>query len=155
MFRRLVSLAGFVLGSVLAAGACSPVFWQGFAEGMAAAETTRGAPTMPAGRLSVFGGPDHQTYLGCLSCSRYDASSVFNQYGEFGNKYSMTSIANKYGDFGSKYNVFSACNPYASDPPIVVTDDGHAVGRLTLNKYAADRIASPEIVRWLVAVCAD
>ena len=45
------------------------------------------------------------------------------------------SIWNKASQFGSTFSQYSACNPYASDPPVIVEEDGTYLGRLTLNRF--------------------
>jgi hypothetical protein len=107
---------------------------------------------LPPGKIMLFGGADHRTYLGCLSCSQYDAESVFNSYGTHGSKYSTESILNAYSEFGSKYSTESACNPYATDPPVIVDSAGQYYGRLTLNAYRPDG-PNPRLRAWLAGVC--
>lgn len=89
--------------------------------------------------LLLFGGESHKTFLGCLNCNRYSSSSVCNAYGSHGSKYNADSIWNKYGAFGSKYSAQSPWNKYATDPPVVVDDDGNFYGYLTSNRYEAKR----------------
>lgn len=134
-------------------GGCSAAAWQAVAEGLAQTAAMTGPAS--TGKLLVFGGPNNKTFLGCLSCGQYDTDSLLNQYGSFGSAYSSSSIANRFSQFGSKYSPYSACNAYASDPPIVVTSEGQAVGRLTVNTYNPNRIKSPAVLQWLAALCAD
>jgi hypothetical protein len=138
----------FVVLILAGLGGCSPAFWQGMSNGLAA---TSGGAT---GKIMVFGGVGHDTYLGCLSCSRYASDSVFNTSGSYGNAYASDSIFNKYGQFGSRYGAYSACNPYASDPPVVVDDAGDYYGRLTINRYNSDAFGDADFFAWLEGVCA-
>lgn len=131
----------------VAFGACSPALWQGLAEGYAASQGAGAA------KLMLFGGQGHDTYLGCLSCSEYSSDSLFNQYGTHGSSYSMASIFNQYSPYGSRYSTHSACNPYASDPPVVVDDDGNYYGRLTINEYRSDAFGDAQFLAWLRGVC--
>ena len=154
MPRRSFRLGLVVLSSIAGAG-CSQAFWQGVADGAAAAS---GASAPSGGGLVgqeilVFGGSGHKTFLGCLTCSEYNSSSLLNQYGSYGSAYSSTSIFNKYGDFGSPYSSHSACNQYANDPPVLVDRSGAFYGRLTLNRYHKDAISDSKTVAWLAAVC--
>jgi hypothetical protein len=106
------------------------------------------------GKMMIFGGVNHDVYLGCLSCSKYEFDSVFNEYGNYGSKYSNTSVFNKYGNYGSKYSMYSPCNEYSSTPPVIVDGSGNFYGYLTLNKYMAKAITDNEILSWLkYAVC--
>jgi len=116
------------------------------------AAAASGAPAASA-ELLIFGGQGHKTFLGCLNCNQYSASSVRNEYGSFGSAYSATSIFNKHGEFGSKYSNTSACNPYAADPPVIVDRAGQYYGRLTVSRGNPDAPRDSVMVAWLAAVC--
>ena len=85
--------------------------------------------------LLIFGGKNHDVFLGCLNCSKYDNASIWNKYGDFGSKYNDKCIWNKYGEFGGQYNDTSPFNKYASIPPVIVDADGNFYGYFTANKY--------------------
>lgn len=36
--------------------------------------------------LLIFGGDNHDVYLGCLNCNKYESGSIWNKYGENGSK---------------------------------------------------------------------
>jgi len=99
--------------------------------------------------LLIYGGSNHETFLGCLNCSKADQSSVHNTYGSFGSRYSGTSIFNHYSLFGSVYSSEGVCSDYASDPPVIMDQQGHSYGRLTLNAYALGAIKSENVLSWL------
>src|SRR5713226_4729661 len=123
-------LVGFLIITIVG---CSPAARQRageIARGAAAGAAGASAPQYST-KLMIFGGLDHKTYLGCLSCNEYATDSVFNSYGSNGSPYSSESIWNQYSEFGSRYSTYSACNPYASDPPVIVDHDGAYYGRLT------------------------
>lgn len=141
--RALSCRAGLAAVAV-AVSSCSPSFWDGASSGLASSQSSA---------LLLFGGQGHDTFLGCLSCSSYDSDSVFNQYGQHGSRYSAESIHNPYSEFGSRYSPYSACNPYASDPPVIVARNGTFVGRLTVNRYNAQRVRDDDILAWLASVC--
>jgi hypothetical protein len=144
---------GPLLFVLLSTGCTSlPYLVEGFAEGYAATAGSGGVP-VGSGELLIFGGPGHDTFLGCLTCSEYSSDSVHNEYG-FGNPYGQT-IFNGYSQFGSPYSTYSACNPYASDPPVVVDEDGEFYGRLTLNRYHRQAITDDRVMSWLRGVCAS
>jgi hypothetical protein len=91
--------------------ACSPAARQRaatIARG-AAAGAAEASPSQYSAKLMIFGGMDHKTYLGCLSCNEYASDSVFNSYGSNGSAYSSQSIWNHYSEFGSAYSTYSAC----------------------------------------------
>lgn len=114
---------------------------------------TCGAQVVTAGsrKLMLFGGRDHRVYLGCLSCSAYQSDSVLNQYGEYGSRYSGQSIFDSFGDFGGRFNSDSPCNPFASNPPVVVDEDGNYYGELTVSVYRPRRARA--LVGWINGVC--
>ena len=89
--------------------------------------------------LNIFGGKDRDVYLGCLNCDSHNSNSIWNQYGTFGSKYNAKSIWNNYGNYGSGYSNISPFNSYASDPPVIVDDNGAFYGYFTLNKYHNNR----------------
>lgn len=128
---------------------CSPAFWQGMAQGAAAAS----GGSFAGKEILIFGGRRHDTFLGCLTCSQYNSSSVFNEFGKYGSSYSATSVFNNYSDFGSPYSPYSACNKYATDPPVLVDRAGNFYGRLTLNQYRGDRVTDSTVLAWLAGVC--
>lgn len=132
--------------------ACSPEARQraaAIASGAAAGAAGTSAPQSLSTKLMVFGGADHKTYLGCLNCNEYASDSVLNSYGSNGSPYSFQSIWNHFGEFGSPYSIYSACNPYASDPPVIVDQNGTYYGRLTVNQYHAQLGAGSKFRSWL------
>lgn len=84
-----------------------------------------------------------QQYLGRLSQNRYNADSVSNPYGQYGNKYSPDSINNSYGQYGSPYSAKSVSNPYARNAPKLYDSNGNYRGKLSSNKYDPDSISNP------------
>ena len=140
---------------------CSAAFLEGFADGLergSAARSggqsgSRAIVSQSARGLMLFGGRGHDTYLGCLSCSEYDSDSIFNEYGQYGSRYGDT-ILNPYSDYGSRYSDQSVCNPYASDPPVIVDDDGGFYGRLSVSNLYTSTVVTPEVSGWLKGICA-
>jgi len=88
-----------------------------------------------AQNLLIYGGRNHDVFLGCFNCSKYDSNSIWNKYGDYGSKYNSNCIWNKYGDYGGKYNDTSPFNTRASYPPVLVDADGSFYGYFTANKY--------------------
>ena len=101
----------------------------------------------------IFGGKDHNIYLGCLNCSEFEKDSVYNQYGPYGSEFSKISIYNHFGPFGSSFSDLSPCNPFANYPPVVVDQDGNFYGYLTLNEFHHLAIRNPKILKWLRYIC--
>lgn len=99
----------------------------------------------------LFGGENHDQYLGCLSCSKYASDSISNKYGTYGSKYNAESIWNTYGTYGSRYSQYSPWGPYASDPPVIVDGSGNFYGYFTVNRSFPKRTTIPWIVAFLAA----
>ena len=89
--------------------------------------------------LHIYGGKEHDVYLGCLTCDNYDRNSIWNEYSTYGSKYNAKSIWNKYGSYGSDYSDTSPFNAYASNPPVIVDKDGGFYGYFTVNEYKQKR----------------
>ncbi len=145
------SNAVLILCFVFITGACAtlkePAFW-----GALTSELTGSFPAYP--ELLVFGGRNHDVFLGCLNCSEFDGDSLLNEYGVHGSVYSPNSILNPYGRYGSQYSTDSACNTYASNPPIVVDREGNAYGHLTVNQFNY-QIRYSAVVAWLQEKCVN
>lgn len=89
--------------------------------------------------LMIFGGKDHDVYLGKLNASEYDSESIWNEYGKYGSEYSSISIWNEHGTYGSEYSSYSPFNEYASYPPVLVDSEGNFYGYFTINEYKPKR----------------
>jgi hypothetical protein len=89
--------------------------------------------------LHIYGGRNHDVYLGCLNCSDFNHKSIWNEYGDYGSVYSEYSIWNEYGDYGDEYSDYSPWNSYADNPPVLVDIYGGFYGYLTTNKYKYNR----------------
>ncbi len=89
--------------------------------------------------LYIYGGEDHDVFLGKLNASKYDSKSIWNEYGTYGREYNTNSIWNEYGTYGSEYSSYSPFNSYASYPPVIVDEEGNFYGYFTVNKYKSKR----------------
>lgn len=89
--------------------------------------------------LYIYGGEDHDVFLGKLNASKYDSKSIWNEYGTYGSEYNTNSIWNEYGTYGSEYSSYSPFNSYASYPPVIVDEEGNFYGYFTVNKYKSKR----------------
>lgn len=94
-----------------------------------------------ASDLLIFGGRGHKEFLGCLSCSEYNSDSVWNKYSHYGFLNDF-GVWNPFGDYASPYSSYSMCNRYATDPPVIVDDDGNFYGRLSVNPYVPGSVCS-------------
>jgi hypothetical protein len=94
--------------------------------------------------LLLFGGQDRSVFLGCLSCSRSEAFSVWNPNSQYGSTTHPDSIWNRDGRYGAKTSLLSPWNPWAPTPPIVVDRAGNLYGQFTRNANLPGRIPRPE-----------
>ena len=109
--------------------------------------------TAGTAKLMLFGGSNHDVYLGCLSCADLDAESIFNKFGKYGNSFSSTSVYNTYSLYANPYADTSLCNPYAQHPPVVVDEKGGFYGSISKNPYAKGAITLSSVQQWLAVVC--
>ena len=89
-------------------------------------------------KIMIFGGKGHDVYLGCLNCPESASDSIFNSSGKFGrcsgiydDNLFCRGIYKEYGGKGL-YKDQSACGSNASDPPVIVDENGGYYGRLSL-----------------------
>jgi hypothetical protein len=103
----------------------------------------------PYTTLYIYGGKDAEVYLGKLNGGEYDAESIWNEYGKYGNKYNSNSIWNEYGKYGSEYSQYSPFNKYASHPPVLKDRNGRFYGYFTINRHKAKR-ANYDMIEMIV-----
>ncbi|MDA7640523.1 hypothetical protein N8787_02695 [Opitutaceae bacterium] len=70
-----------------------------------------------------------------MNCNELDPASVWNEFGDYGNRFSAISIWNEFGTYGGSFSQFSPWNPFATSPPIIVDLDGNYYGRFTSNAF--------------------
>ncbi|WP_270686598.1 hypothetical protein [Aeromonas sp. D3] len=89
------------------------------------------------------------TFLGIIE-NKFNAKSIFNDYGDYGSKYASDSIWNEYGSFGGKYGMYSPFNNMSINPPMVIKEN-NIIGYLSSNKTVANSV-NPSILK---AMCED
>ena len=87
--------------------------------------------------ILLFGGKNNKDFLGCYDCSKYESSSICNEYGIHGSQYSSSFIWNDYETYGNRYSLSSPWNEYSSsnDVPVLVDKEGNFYGYFTINEY--------------------
>lgn len=83
--------------------------------------------------LYLFGGSGHKAFLGCLNCGELHPKSVWNEISQFGFRNDL-GIWNPIGQYANPLSAYSMCNQLASDPPVVVDDNGNFYGRMSVNE---------------------
>lgn len=99
--------------------------------------------------LLLFGGPQHDVFLGCLTCDKDDAKSIFNDRGRFGSLSDPRSIWNTAGAYGSQTSPLSPWNPHASTPPLLRDEFERFYGYFTVDAHYPERTRLPPVVRFL------
>ena len=93
--------------------------------------------------LLIFGGPDHDHFLGCLVCNPLSAASICNSLGPYGNEFSSTGMFNEFSTFGNNFSLSSPWNAFSlsKSVPVVVDREGHFYGYFTINDARPDAVA--------------
>ena len=92
--------------------------------------------------LLLFGGSNHDEYLGCLKCSESRTDSVCNGFGKYGNEFGT----NMWNEFSSPYgNEFSSSSPWnefstSKSVPVLVDRNGKFFGYFTINDSRSDAV---------------
>ena len=91
--------------------------------------------------LLLFGGQNHDEFLGCLVCNEFGSDSVCNGYGQYGNEYG-SSMWNEYSTYGNEYASASPWNEYSNsdEVPILVDRSGQFYGYFTINEYRSKAV---------------
>lgn len=97
------------------------------------------ANTLPSTTLYIYGGRDGEVFLGKLNASKFDSESIWNSLGTYGSHLSTDSIWNEFGTYGSEFSTYSPFNEYASNPPVLIDQNGKSYGYFTANKYKPNR----------------
>lgn len=92
-------------------------------------------------QIMIFGGNDHDVFLGCLNCTEYDQSSVWNDVGKYGWANSF-GVWGRYGAYGGEFGTNSACSEFASKPPVLVDRRGAFYGYLSVNQFMSKGVCS-------------
>jgi hypothetical protein len=93
--------------------------------------------------ILIFGGKDHEKFLGCLSCGEFDGQSVWNKFSTHGWENGFGTW-NKFGQFKGEFSPYSACNKFANDPPVLVDRKGNFYGRLSVSANTPKSICGPQ-----------
>ena len=92
-----------------------------------------------AQKLMLFGGENHDVYLGCLTCTQYHTESVWNENGVYGTKFNNLSIWSEFSEFGNEFSHLSPWNEYGTTPPKILDENGSFYGYFTRNPYIKQR----------------
>lgn len=91
---------------------------------------------------------DGKVFLGFYLQNKFDANSIANEFGSYGNTFSATSLFNEYGDYGSQFSSKSAYNNFTQTPP-VIWQNNRLQAYVTTNKMLSPRV-NPKLLKvWI------
>lgn len=106
----------------------------------------------------LFGGDGHKEFLGCLNCDSSHPKSVWNEFSQYGFKNDF-GVWNPFREFTNEFSSHSMCNEFASDPPVIVDENGNSYGKLTINEFMSGSVCSArgseKLCRATRAICAS
>lgn len=106
-------------------------------------------PSNKQKELLLFGGPNHDEYLGCLVCSEFKRDSICNGFGRYGNEFSTKGMFNSFAGYGNSFNSKSPWNEVSMSKsvPVVVDRDGKFYGFFTINDSRSDAVEFAEVLK--------
>jgi len=94
-------------------------------------------------QLNVYGGKNHDEFLGCIDCTTEDLNSIWCIFGNYGSTRNAKSIWNERGVYGSKKSDYSPFYNKAKYPPLILDEKGKSYGYMTINKKNPKRTWDP------------
>lgn len=94
-----------------------------------------------AQELLIFGGLNHERFLGCFNCNEFSPESICNEFGA-GNEFKSDSIFNEFSTFGNEFSSSSPWNEFSSSKqvPVLVDRQGNFYGYFTINEIRSDAV---------------
>lgn len=94
-------------------------------------------------KLMLFGGSEHDDYIGCLDCSKFSSDAICNEFGSMGSKFSSNSIFKNFGKYGNHFSSKSPWNQFTSsnDVPVLVDESGNFYGYFTINQFRSKAVS--------------
>jgi hypothetical protein len=90
------------------------------------------------------------TFLGKLNPNAFDIDSIFNQFGQYGNRFSQTSIFNQFAPYGNQFSQLSPHNRFTQTPPKIFLR-GQFFAYLTVNSFLSPRVEPDQLKDWAQA----
>mgnify|MGYP001195119535 FL=1 len=87
------------------------------------------------------------TSLGKLG-PKWETDSIFNDSSEYSTTWSSESIFNSYSDYGNSYSEQSTFNDSASTPPLIISEEGEEIGKLSIGPSWDDKRFHPDDIRY-------
>jgi len=100
-------------------------------------------------RLLLFGGPEQQDFLGCVTCDASEPYSIWNPESDYGSPKHPLSIWNREGRYGSAGSPHSPWGRRPESVPVVVDRAGNLCGNFALDRAFPGRVTDGYLV-WLL-----
>jgi hypothetical protein len=110
-----------------------------------------GAPPARATRnpLLLFGGPEQQDFLGCVTCDASEPYSIWNPQSHYGAPSHPLSIWNREGRYGSADSPHSPWSRRPKSVPVVVDRAGNLCGNFAVDRAFPGRVTDGYLI-WLL-----
>lgn len=91
-------------------------------------------------KMMIYGGRNHDQYLGCITCSEFSSDSICNGFGRYGNEFGTQGMFNEFSGFGNEFSAKSPWNEFSTsqEVPILVDESGKFFGYFTINSSRTD-----------------
>ncbi len=99
--------------------------------------------------LLLFGGPEQQDFLGCLTCDAAEPYSIWNPESDYGSPTHPSSIWNRRGRYGSVASPHSPWSRHPRSVPVVVDRAGNLCGNFAVDRAFPGRVTEGYLV-WLL-----
>lgn len=99
--------------------------------------------------LLLFGGPEHQDFLGCLTCDASEPFSIWNPQSDYGSPDHPHSIWNRAGPYGSTDSPHSPWSRRPKSVPVVVDRAGNPCGNFAVDRSFPGRVSDGYLI-WLL-----
>jgi hypothetical protein len=100
-------------------------------------------------RVLLFGGPEQQDFLGCLTCDASEPYSIWNRDSDYGSTTHPHSIWNRKGPYGSTESPHSPWSRKPASAPVVVDRAGNLCGYFVVDRTFPGRVTDGYLV-WLL-----
>jgi hypothetical protein len=99
--------------------------------------------------LLLFGGPEQEDFLGCVTCPASEFHSIWNADSDYGSPTHPKSIWNRDGRYGSEESPYSPWNRRPKSVPVVVDRAGNFCGNFAVDRSFPGRVTDGYLV-WLL-----
>jgi len=99
--------------------------------------------------LLLFGGPQQQDFLGCVTCDATEPYSIWNPESDYGSPSHPLSIWNREGRYGSDDSPHSPWSRRPESVPVVVDRAGNLCGNFAVDRAFPGRVSDGYLI-WLL-----